>query len=72
MIPMRKDSLMRQPIFLVCMALMCATSLYAVTPAVGDEPPNLSVPSWVVNPPETCDLTQLRGDVIVIEEWGMS
>ena len=41
-------------------------------PNVGDDAPSLGSLSWAMNEPETYDLRQLRGQVVLVEKWGIT
>lgn len=41
------------------------------SPAVGEQAPELGNLNWVVNAPDETSIEALRGDVIMIEKWGV-
>ncbi|MGE0432855.1 MAG: hypothetical protein AB7K09_01560 [Planctomycetota bacterium] len=56
----------------LAVALVCAlaTSAFAQSPAVGEMAPEFGGANWVMNPPATDKVSELRGQVIVVEHWG--
>ena len=42
------------------------------SPQVGEEAPELGNLTWAYNPPETSSIADLRGEVIIVEKWGIN
>lgn len=60
----------------VCAALavvaLMAVPAFAGTPSVGDEAPEVGEVRWVTDPPQSSRIADLRGEVIIIEKWGVN
>lgn len=59
--------------------MLCAAMLvvamsapaFAGSPAVGQDAPELSGQGWVLNPPDVSKLSELRGEIVLVEKWGV-
>lgn len=57
---------------LIALALgLAAAATWAASPTVGQDAPEIGRATWVLSEPEETSIANLRGEVILVEKWGV-
>lgn len=57
---------------LVAMIVALASNLSAISPVAGEDAPSLGSCNWVVNEPAEDNISELKGEVVLVEAWGIN
>ncbi|MGE0434384.1 MAG: TlpA family protein disulfide reductase [Planctomycetota bacterium] len=52
--------------------ILLPAAAFAQSPNVGEDAPDFGSATWALNQPEQTKITELRGEVIVVEHWGVN
>lgn len=56
----------------IVLAVIASANFAYATPGPGSDAPDLGQVNWLLNAPENDKISELRGDVIIVERWGVN